>query len=102
VVQDKPFPFTLRSPFSGISIRLRNGGNHGVRPIPVASDLADDECAHRRQPDWEDPEVFEQAREKILHYGTSKGMSVDELMKLKDPDLILGLWTAAQVADARE
>jgi len=28
-------------------------------------------------------------------------LSVDELMKLKDPDVVFGLWTAAQ-AEGRE
>lgn len=48
------------------------------------------------QPEWADVEVFEQAREKMLRYVLSTGMSLEELFKLADPDVILGLWTAAE------
>ena len=51
-------------------------------------------------PEWADAEVFEQAREKMLQYGTSIGMSMEELYAISDPDMILGLWTAAQAKDA--
>jgi hypothetical protein len=46
-------------------------------------------------PEWADPDAFEQAREKMLRYGLSMGMPLEELFKLTDPDAILGLWTAA-------
>jgi hypothetical protein len=52
------------------------------------------------QPEWADVEVFEQAREKILRYGLSAGMSLEELFTISDPDVILGLWTAAIAKDA--
>ena len=51
-------------------------------------------------PEWADADAFEQAREKMLRYGLSTGMSLDELFKLTDPDVILGLWTAAEAKDA--
>lgn len=52
------------------------------------------------QPEWADVEVFEQAREKMLRYGLSTGVPLEELFKLTDPDAILALWTAAQAKDA--
>jgi hypothetical protein len=54
------------------------------------------------KPEWADVDVFEADREKILRYGTSIGMSLDELVRITDPDVILGLWTAAASRDAEE
>ncbi len=52
------------------------------------------------QPEWAEAEVFEQAREKMLRHGTSIGMTLKELLRITDPDMILGLWTGAVVEDA--
>jgi hypothetical protein len=54
------------------------------------------------QPQWADVEVFEQARGKMLRYGLSMGISLEELFKLTDPDVILGLWTAAEAKAAED
>ena len=50
-------------------------------------------------PEWADADAFEQAREKMLRFGLSKGMTLEELYALSDPDAILGLWTAAEAKD---
>ena len=42
------------------------------------------------RPEWADVVVFEQARAKMLRYGLSVGIPLDELFKLTDPDVILG------------
>jgi hypothetical protein len=38
----------------------------------------------------------------MLRSGTSIGMATEELFKIIDPDVILGLWTAAVALDAEE
>jgi predicted GTPase len=53
-------------------------------------------------PEWADADAFEQAREEMLQYGLSTGMSQEELFKLTDPDVILGLWTAAEAKGAED
>jgi hypothetical protein len=53
-------------------------------------------------PDWAEAEAFEQARIKMLQYGLSIGMGVEELFRISDPDVILGLWTAAEAAEDQE
>jgi hypothetical protein len=50
-------------------------------------------------PEWTDAATFEQAREKMLRHGLSRGMTLEELYALSDPDAILGLWTAAEAKD---
>jgi hypothetical protein len=52
------------------------------------------------KPEWADQRTFEADREKMLRYGTSIGMTVEELMRITDADVILGLWTAAEAKDA--
>jgi hypothetical protein len=47
------------------------------------------------RPEWADQDMFEADREKMLQYGLSTGMTIEELFKITDPDVILGLWTAA-------
>ncbi len=54
------------------------------------------------RPEWADVSTFETDREKMLRYGTSIGMTIEELFKITDPDTILGLWTAAAAKDAEE
>jgi hypothetical protein len=54
------------------------------------------------RPEWADKEVFEADREKMLRYGTSIGMNMEELLRITDPDTILGLWAAAVSKDAEE
>jgi hypothetical protein len=53
-------------------------------------------------PEWADQDVFEADREKILRYGTSIGLSVEELLRMTEPDAILGLSTAAEAAQAED
>jgi hypothetical protein len=48
------------------------------------------------RPEWADQDTFEADREKMLRYGLTTGMTIEELFKITDPDLILGLWTAAE------
>ena len=48
------------------------------------------------KPEWADQDTFEADRKKMLRYGLSAGMSLEELFKLTDPDAILGLWTATE------
>jgi len=52
------------------------------------------------RPEWADQEAFEADREKMLRYGTSMGLSVEELFRMTDPDVILSPWTAAEAAQA--
>ncbi|AWM86813.1 hypothetical protein C4E04_08800 [Microvirga sp. 17 mud 1-3] len=52
------------------------------------------------RPEWADQDTFEADREQILHYGLSAGMSIEELLKITDPDIILGLWAAAAAKEA--
>lgn len=49
------------------------------------------------RPEWADQDTFESDREKMLRYGLSMGMAMEELFRITDPDMILGLWTAAEV-----
>jgi hypothetical protein len=52
------------------------------------------------RPEWADKDAFEADRERILRYGTSIGMTTEELFRITDPDVILGLWTAAEAKEA--
>ncbi len=54
------------------------------------------------RPEWADKDTFEADRDKILRYGASIGLSSDELLRITDPDTILGLWTAAEAAHAED
>ena len=54
------------------------------------------------RPEWGDKDTFEADRDKILRYGISIGLSSDELLRITDPDMILGLWTAAEAAHLEE
>ena len=54
------------------------------------------------RPEWADKDTFEADREKILQYGISAGLPVEELFKISDPDVILGLSTAAVAKDVEE
>ena len=72
------------------------GSSHSHRVWRMMNALID------AQPEWADVEMFEQAREKMLRFGLSTGMSLDELFKLTDPDVILGLWTAAEAKAAED
>ena len=48
------------------------------------------------RPEWADQDTFEADREKMLRYGLSAGMTLEELLRITDPDVILGLWTVAE------
>ncbi|MBM6584114.1 hypothetical protein ILT44_28350 [Microvirga sp. BT689] len=72
------------------------GQSHSHRVWRMMSALID------ARPEWADQETFEADREKMLQHGTSIGMSVEELMRITDPDVILGLWTAAVVKEVEE
>jgi hypothetical protein len=52
--------------------------------------------------EWADQDTFEADREKMLRYGLSTGMTLEELFGITDPDVILGLWTAAEAASSAE
>ncbi len=78
---------------TAVPAKLVFGSSHSHRVWRMMNALID------AQPEWADVEVFEQAREKMLQYGLSTGMSLEELFKLTDPDVILGLWTAAEAKD---
>jgi len=65
------------------------GQSHSHRVWRMMSALID------ARPEWADQETFEADREKMLLYGLSTGMTIEELFKITDPDVILGLWTAA-------
>ncbi len=54
------------------------------------------------RPEWADKDTFEADREKMLRHGKSIGMTLDELLRITDPDVILGLWTAAEARSAEE
>jgi hypothetical protein len=54
------------------------------------------------RPEWADQDTFEDDREKMLRHGITIGMTIEELFKITDPDVILGLWTAAEVASSQE
>jgi hypothetical protein len=52
------------------------------------------------RPEWADQDTFEADREKMLQYGLSAGMTLEELLRIADPDVILGLWTVAEAKTA--
>ncbi len=52
------------------------------------------------RPEWVDQDMFETHREKMLRHGLSAGMTLDELLRITDSDVILELWTAAQAKEA--
>ena len=52
------------------------------------------------RPEWADQDAFEADREKMLQHGLEIGMTIEELFKITDPDVILGLWTAAEAKEA--
>jgi hypothetical protein len=54
------------------------------------------------RPEWADQDTFEADREKMLRYGASIGLSMEELFRVTDPDVILGLWSAAEAAQAED
>jgi hypothetical protein len=54
------------------------------------------------KPKWADQDTFEADRAKMLQYGISMGISVEELFRITDPDAILGLWTAAEANGAQD
>jgi hypothetical protein len=47
------------------------------------------------RPEWADQDTFEADREKMLQHGLSTGMTMEQLFRVTNPDVILGLWTAA-------
>jgi hypothetical protein len=54
------------------------------------------------RPEWADKNAFEADREKMLRYGTSIGISLEELFRMTDSDAILSLWTAAEAAQLED
>jgi 3-dehydroquinate synthetase len=66
------------------------GQSHSHRVWRMMSALID------ARPEWADQDTFEADREKMLQYGLTRGMAIEELFKITDPDVILGLWTAAE------
>jgi hypothetical protein len=70
------------------------GQSHSHRIWRMMNALID---AH---PEWADQDTFEADREKMLQYGLSAGMTLEELLRITDPDVILGLWTVAEAKTA--
>jgi hypothetical protein len=54
------------------------------------------------RPEWADKDAFEADREKMLRYGSAIGLSMEELLRVTDPDVILSLWAAAEAAQAED
>jgi hypothetical protein len=54
------------------------------------------------RPEWADQDTFEADREKMLQHGLSTGMTMELLFRITDPDVILGLWTAAEAKGAED
>lgn len=52
------------------------------------------------RPEWADQDTFEADRAKMLTYGLAIGRTMEELLRITDPDEILGLWMAAVAKDA--
>jgi hypothetical protein len=52
------------------------------------------------RPEWADQDTFEADRDKMLQHGLSTGMTMEQLFRITDPDVILGLWTAAAAKEA--
>jgi hypothetical protein len=72
------------------------GPSHSHRVWRMMSALID------AKPEWADQDTFEADRMMMLHYGLSTGMSLEELLRITDPDVILGLWTAAEAKGAKD
>jgi hypothetical protein len=66
------------------------GPSHSHRVWRMMSALID------ARPEWADAKTFEADRQKMLQYGLSTGLCMEELFRITDPDVILGLWTAAE------
>jgi hypothetical protein len=54
------------------------------------------------RPEWADQDTFEADREKMLRYGLSAGMALEELRRITDPDVILGFLVAAVAKETDE
>jgi hypothetical protein len=52
--------------------------------------------------EWADQNTFEADREKMLRFGISTCMALEELLRITDPDVFLELWTAAKAASSAE
>src|SRR4051812_8877221 len=70
------------------------GQSHSHRVWRMMSALID------ARPEWADQDTFEADREKMLQYGLSTGMTMEELFRITDPDVLVGLWTAAEAKGA--
>jgi hypothetical protein len=70
------------------------GQSHSHRVWRMMSALID------ARPEWADRDTFEADREKMLQHGLSTGMTMEQLFGITDPDVILGLWTAAASKEA--
>jgi hypothetical protein len=58
------------------------GPSHSHRIWRMMSALID------AKPEWADQGAFEADRKKMLQYGLSTGMSLEELLRITDPDVI--------------
>ena len=54
------------------------------------------------RPEGADQDTLVADREKMLLYGTTIGIPIGELFRIANPDTVLGLWTAAEVAEYQE
>ncbi len=70
------------------------GQSHPHRIWRVMSALID------ARPESADQATFEADRAKILQHRTSVRRTMAELVRITDPDPILGLWTAAAAKEA--
>jgi hypothetical protein len=50
-------------------------------------------------PDWTDMQVFERARGKMITFGLSMGLSLEDLFSMCDPETIQSLWKATVAAE---
>jgi hypothetical protein len=53
-------------------------------------------------PEWADQDTCEADREKALRHGLPAGMTLEELGRIIDPDVILELWVAAVAKETDE
>jgi hypothetical protein len=79
-----------------ISARPVFGSSHSHRVWRMMNALID------AKPEWADQDTFEADRRMMLQYGLSTGMPLEELLRITDPDVILGLWTAAEAKGAED
>ncbi len=71
------------------------GQSHSHRVWRMRSALID------ARPEWADKDTFEADQQRMLQYCISNGLPMEELFRITDPDVILGLWTATEPKDVQ-